>query len=307
MTNHKQKPLTEDAIDTLEKIAGTFPSARRAHAKGQVYDAKFVPNGNAVPYTTAPHLQKEEVSATVRFSNSSTNPTAADILSPVKGMAVKFNLPDGGHNDLIGVSIPLFPAESPEDFIEMIKILTDDKTDKRMALKNLLTRYPDSKEALLKVKELKSYPPASFSELSYYPLHAFYFVNKEGMKQPVRYEWHPMFDKHTLTSREAKETSHDYLMEELDDRLTRGPISFDLIIQLGEEGDPIDDPSKSWPEARTKISIGRLSVISKQTGSPESLLFDPTVVSSGIELSGDPFLKFRHEAYAVSLDRRTNG
>jgi catalase len=35
------------------------------------------------------------------------------------------------------------------------------------------------------------------------------------------------------------------------------------------------------------------------------LVFDPTRVTDGIELSGDPILAFRTQAYGVSIARRT--
>ena len=36
------------------------------------------------------------------------------------------------------------------------------------------------------------------------------------------------------------------------------------------------------------------------------LVFDPTRVTDGIELSDDPVLRFRHDAYAESIARRTS-
>ena len=35
------------------------------------------------------------------------------------------------------------------------------------------------------------------------------------------------------------------------------------------------------------------------------LVFDPVRVVDGIELTEDPILRFRHKAYAVSVERRS--
>ena len=39
-------------------------------------------------------------------------------------------------------------------------------------------------------------------------------------------------------------------------------------------------------------------------GQCEDINFDPTVISAGFELSPDPILAFRSQAYAVSVGRR---
>lgn len=44
----------------------------------------------------------------IRFSGSSTDPALADLLSPAKGMAVQFILPDGEVTNLVGVTVPVF-------------------------------------------------------------------------------------------------------------------------------------------------------------------------------------------------------
>jgi catalase len=41
----------------------------------------------------------------------------------------------------------------------------------------------------------------------------------------------------------------------------------------------------------------------RETGG-DVLVFDPTRVTDGIELSDDPVLRFRHEAYTESVARR---
>jgi catalase len=44
----------------------------------------------------------------------------------------------------------------------------------------------------------------------------------------------------------------------------------------------------------------------RETGG-DVLVFDPTRVTDGIELSDDPVLRFRPKAYSVSVARRTAG
>lgn len=300
--------LPQDAVHTLEQIQGKFPGYRRAHAKGIFYEAIFTPNGNAIPYTIAGHLQQEPVSATVRFSNSPPDPTAADFLSPAKGMSIHFHQPDGSISQQVCATIPMFITKDPKTFVEMLKILGSHKTgihsiDLGLGIVQLLTTFPEHKNTLLALKEQLKQPPISYAALNYYPIHAFYLVNAEGTRQAVKYEWQPLKEEKSTSILDRISLSKNYLSEELEKRLDKGTVSFELYIRIAEDTDPTDDPTDTWPTNRQKVLVGQLT-INKKIFPAESILFDPTIVGKGIELPDDPILHFRHEAYAVSYDRR---
>lgn len=306
---HKEDLTPKEAVDALEQIQGKFPGARRAHAKGDMYEAVFHPNGNAVPYTVAPHLHREAVSATVRFSNSPPNPASIDYLTPAKGLAVQFQLSDGSITNIVSSTVPMFVTSSPREFIDMIEIFTDEKTgiktiDRGLAMVELLSKkYPHSKNVIQIIKEQAKQPPISYAELHYYPIHAFYFVNKDGVRQAIKYEWVPVKEtKDPALTR--KSLSANYLTEELDNRLNQAPVEFDLFIRLAEEGDNPNDATDMWPEERRKVNIGRLEIKNK-IHPKEDIVFDPTIVPEGIELTDDPILHFRSGAYAESYERRS--
>lgn len=290
--------LAETAMDSIERIAGKHPGCRRAHAKGSYYEAVFTPNGQAALYTTAAHLQQEPVKAVVRFSDSSPNPNMIDGLSPVKGMSVQFHLPDGSTTYLTSVTVPVFLTKTPEAFIEMIRLAAD-KPGPRDLVKMFL-KYPESKAAFRIIKHTK--PFISYSTSRYYPIHAFYFVNEKGEKQPVKYEWTPDDTFQLKAKKEAAMHAADYLEAELDEQL---PIGFDLTITLGEEGDAVDDSTASWPPERKTISIGHLDIGAKIQHPNDHIVFDPTIVPEGIECPNDPVLHARHDLYAASFKRRS--
>lgn len=76
---------------------------------------------------------------------------------------------------------------------------------------------------------------------------------------------------------------------------------------MAERDDPTDDMTKHWPEDRPLLTAGRL-VIDRLHEDPEildDLVFDPTKVPPGIELSDDPVLHFRSESYTESHRRRS--
>jgi catalase len=100
--------------------------------------------------------------------------------------------------------------------------------------------------------------PDSFADKEYYGIDAFVFVNKAGAGQAVRYQMVPERVVH-LSSDDAAKRPPDFLMEELPERLKRGPVTFHLA-QLAEAGDSTRDPTVAWPENRKVVELGVLTI-----------------------------------------------
>lgn len=296
--------LAAEAVDAIEGLSGVHPGYRRAHARGICCRAVFRPSGLAAAFTTAAHLQEQESAAVVRFSGSSTDPALADLLSPAKGMAVQFSLPDGGSTSLVGATVPVFFARTPESFVDIVRTAhkaQEGSLGPLELIKEITTHFSESKESFLSLNKLK--PPASYAELHYYCIHAYLLVDAEGRRRPVKFEWKPEAGVRTLSLTDARQQPDRYLEDELELRLKAEPVIFQLHVIFGEDGDPTDDPTKAWPDDRRRIEIGRLYLTEVIT-EPEELLMDPGAVTEGIELSDDPILHFRRTAYGESFHRR---
>jgi len=79
-------------------------------------------------------------------------------------------------------------------------------------------------------------------------------------------------------------------------------------VQVATPGDPADDPSAAWPKSRRRVKVGTYEITGLETERERDgdiLVFDPTRVTAGIELSGDPVLQFRKAAYGESVARRS--
>ena len=65
-----------------------------------------------------------------------------------------------------------------------------------------------------------------------------------------------------------------------------------------------------WPAERRRISAGTLELTGLESDREKDgdvLVFDPTRVTDGIELSDDPVLHARRHAYSVSAYKRLDG
>jgi catalase len=97
------------------------------------------------------------------------------------------------------------------------------------------------------------------------------------------------------------------LIEEMQERLKKGPVTFHLAAQLAAPGDPLNDATKPWPDDRKTVDLGVVTITKAAENSAEAqkpLLFLPGQLTGGIEPSDDPMIDTRNGAYAVSFSRR---
>ncbi|AXI00129.1 catalase [Sporosarcina sp. PTS2304] len=292
--NNPKKLTAANAIDAIENVAHISPHLRRAHATGIAFDATFKSTGAAIPWTTAEHLQTGEVSAVVRFSHSSPSIEPSEILNPVKGMAVRFNLSNGNYTNLVMVNVPIFVSQTPEAFIRLIRSFDKKSSSWSERIDSLLhdVHYKAFATILKKLKPLKN-----FETLHYYGIHSYIFVNTSKQTQAVRFEWQPLPSNDSSVPASSIEN-------ELIKKVEKQAVQFRLLVQLAEYGDPIDDPTKAWPDDRKKIEAGILTLTSLRPDNAENIVFDPTITTEGLECSNDPVLLFRSAAYKESAKRR---
>ncbi len=293
----------QQAIDAANAAFGRHPGYRALHAKGVLLKGTFRAAPEAGQLTRAPHLQAgSSVPATVRFSNGSGKPDSADYAPDPRGMAVKLYLPDGSRTDIVAQTSPRFPVHTPEAFIELLRAQA---SPWRLPL--FLLRHPETLRAL-PVARKGLVPPESFATCPYYALHAYRFVGAGDEAQYVRYTFVPEAGDKRISPAEARRRGRDYLHDEIRQRVTDAPVRFTLELQLAEPGDAVDDPWAMWPSDRRRVSAGTLEITGldteRETGD-DVLVFDPTRVTDGIELSDDPVLGFRGAAYGESVARRT--
>jgi catalase len=132
-------------------------------------------------------------------------------------------------------------------------------------------------------------------------------ANKDGVKQAGRYKILPVAGQHNLSDAEAKTKSANFLAEDLRTRLKTGPVKFRLVVQLANPGDPTNDGSLVRPDDRRTIDVGTLSitsVVADSEAAQKTLVFSPTNLTDGIELSDHPLPSLRTSVYALSFAYR---
>ncbi len=193
---------------------------------------------------------------TIRFSDSTGIPNVADgapVANP-HGMAIRFKLPDGGATDIVSNAYNGFAVGTAEDFLAFLTALSQSGPDahKPTPFEKFLASHPKAKDAVSAPK----HTPVSFATEPYFGVNAFQFTNSDGKSRFGRYQLRPEAGEKFLTDEEAAKKPANFLIDELGERLAKGPASFKLIVQLAAESDPVNDATAVWPADRPTVELG---------------------------------------------------
>jgi catalase len=300
------------AMAAMEKYTGVVSGHRRAHARGHGFVGHFEATAVVAELTVAEHLQGDRVGAVVRLSNGAGSPYAPDLQSArhgaTLGLGIEFALPSGGRATWAAPNMKVFPAGTPQEFIAVTTAQRRNARGHRnpLALLAFVARHPRTIPGLM---ALVGHPPVrSFAAADYHGLHAYHLVDGAGRRQAFRYHWmSTMRDGRTVSAREAARWPPQFLVEEMRERVARGPVRWELTFELAQDGDPTDDQLRAWPASRPRIHAGTLTLTHEHPDQEvvDAMVFDPTDVPTGIECSDDPLLAFRSAVYGASHAART--
>lgn len=300
-------PLPVQLVDQFNTMFGVHPGFRANHAKGAVFEGTFTPAPTAAALSKAAHLQGTAVPIVVRFSNGGGLPDMSDDHPSyrTRGMAIKFHLPGGADTDIVAISTNGFPVSNGEDFLGLLKAIAATKPDspKPTPMETFLGTHPAAAKAVATPQPI----PASYATLPYFGVNAFKFTNAQGVTKFGRYRILPEAGEHYVSDADAAKLPPNFLSDDVKTRLKTGPVKFKLVVQVAEPGDVTNDATVGWPDSRPIVELGEISIT---TADPDSLaaqkklLFTPTHITPGIDLSDDPLVPLRGQAYGVSFALR---
>jgi catalase len=270
-----------------------------------VVEGSFKASPEAAALSRAAHFNGATIPLVARFSDATGVPKIPDGSPNANphGIAIKFHLPDGSDTDIVINSLKFFPVATAADFRGLLLAAAASPPDapKPTKIEQFVAAHPAVAAANSTVKT-----PASFADEDYYGINAFLFVNKANQKQAFRYHLVPEHSVH-LEPAEAAKKGPDFLIDEMQERLKKGPVTFHLKAQLAAPGDPTSDATKPWPDDRKTVDLGVVTLTKATENNLEAqkpLLFLPGQLTDGIEQSDDPLIDTRNGAYAVSFSRR---
>jgi catalase len=308
-TDEKLLTLSRDVLEAFDQAdGGMHPGFRPAHAKGILLTGVFRPSSEASSLTSAPHIKRQSTPVTVRFSDFAGIPTVPDNdpqnASP-RGCAIRFHLAEHVHTDIVAHSVDAFPARSTEEFLDFLQavIATDPAGPHPNAIEQFLGAHPAALTFVLTPKPI----PTSFARESFFAISAFRFTDAQGVSRYGRYRILPVAGNEYLDEAGAAPKTPNFLFDEIEERLAKGPVQFRIVVQLAEDGDTVDNATVRWPEDRPQLTFGEISLTAVTPNNPreqQQIIFDPIPRVEGIEASADPLFEQRANIYLMSGRRR---
>lgn len=308
-SDEKLVALAEDILKQFDMLFGLHPGFRPAHARGVMLTGVFTPSPDATQLTRAPHVSKPYTPVTARLSNSTGIPEIPDTdpnASP-RGLAIRFNLAEHVHTDIVSHSTNGFPASNGEEFLGLLKAIAASAGaapgQGPSTIEKFLSEHP---KALAFVQAPKP-SPSSFAHESFFGVTAMRFTNAAGLSRYGRYRIIPVLGTDYVDDAILKSKDVHYLFDELAARLASGPIEFEVRVQLANENDVVEDATVYWPEDRPIVDLGRLTLnalVPDNAHEQKKIIFDPIPRVDGIDASEDPLLELRATIYLLSGRRR---
>jgi catalase len=301
-------PLGVRLVNQMNALYGQHPGVRANHATGAVFEGIFTPAQGAATLSSAAFLKGAPTPVVIRFSNAGGVPDAPDMdasTDRVRGMAIKFRLPDGSEADIISISVNGFPAATGEDFLALLQAAgaSGPGVPKPTPVEKFLSTHPAAVAFITAPKPVA----VSYGTQPFFGVNAFKFTNAEGASKFGRYRIVPESGPAYVSDEEAAKRPPNALADNLRASVEKAPVKFRLLVQVAAADDTVTDATKIWPDSRPTVELGEIAVTKAlDTKKVENaLLYLPTNVTNGIEASDDPLINTRTEAYAESFGRRT--
>ena len=300
--------LVKDLLQAFDNLFGLHPGFRPVHAKGIMCSGTFTPSAAAAQLTRAPHAARPSTPVIVRFSDFAGVPTIPDNdpqAAGPRGMAIRFNLAEHVHTDIIAHSHNGFPVRAGEEFLEFARALA--ASGPTAPKPTPIERFFAAHRRAMHFATTPNPIPTSFARESFYAVSALKFTGTGGASRFGRFQIRPEAGTEYLTPEAAAQKSANFLVEELPRRLGAGPVKLRVLVQLASPGDEVSDASITWPDGREQIEFGTLALtkmVDHTKPDMRKIIFDAIPRVDGIDPSDDPLFEVRAALYLASGRRR---
>ncbi|EYB29286.1 hypothetical protein FG05_02217 [Fusarium graminearum] len=339
---HKPEPskdeLPQHLVTAMQGIFGKHPGYRTTHAKGILVEGSFTPTEEAKSLSTAAHFNNTSTKVIARFSVGGGLPHVSDVADGAtpKGVAIRFQIDDHTHTDLIAHSFNGFATRNGEDFLTFLKLFGMDGYTEAMfkkaqaaggdfskekndydqahaAFASFLGN-PDHKSALVFVQSEKP-NPHNYGTITYYEPNTHVLTNKDGKVTNVRYRLVPVDGEHLYPNKTPEDKQalaklgNDYLEDDLRERFPSKPLALTIQAHIAGPDDVLDDATKPYT-SKEYVTVGRLEinkVSDDNAAQQQHIAFHPNPEKGGIEgikSSNDPLIQARKGVYYISSDQR---
>lgn len=286
-----------NVITAFEDVFGFTEGKRRNHTKGFCIVGTLTPQDAEVQTLSRSPLFTDQSTVLGRVSHKGGHANPSDAKFGHYGLALEISTDDGDFHQMSMNTEHFFPVSTPEDFTALMQA----KAKGAEAVKAFAANSPELRAHKAYHSEIdKSLRP--YEGATYNSINSFYLVDADDNRTPVRWSFVPAGEQEIVL-----DPSEDFFFENMQTNLSKGSVSWDMIVTVANSDDAVDNPAIMWTGAHETITAATLEVTSisrEADGQCADISFDPNVVSDGFEPSDDPVLAARSIIYSIALSKR---
>jgi catalase len=198
-----------------------------------------------------------------------------------------------------------FPVRNGREFVEFLSaaIASGPGAQKPLPIEKFLGTHPAALAFIQAPKPI----PTSFAKETYFAVSAFRFTNAQGASVFGRYRIVPEGANEYLDDASLAKKDANFLFNEMEERIARGPLRMRIQVQTAAAGDVTDDSTVAWPADRPLVEFGTIelnTLVPEGDAGQKHIIFDPIPRVDGIDASADPLFEDRANLYLASGRRR---
>lgn len=286
-----------NVITAFEDVFGFTEGKRRNHTKGFCIVGTLTPQDAEIQTLSRSPLFTDQSTVLGRVSHKGGHANPSDAKFGHYGLALEISTDDGDFHQMSMNTEHFFPVSTPEDFTALMQA----KAKGAEAVKAFAANSPELRAHKAYHSEIdKSLRP--YEGATYNSINSFYLVDADDNRTPVRWSFVPAGEQEIVL-----DPSEDFFFENMQTNLSKGSVSWDMIVTVANSDDAVDNPAIMWTGAHETITAATLEVTSisrEADGQCADISFDPNVVSDGFEPSDDPVLAARSIIYSIALSKR---
>ncbi len=284
-------------LAAFEKLFGVTEGKRRNHTKGFCISGEFIPQDPKVKTYSSSAIFTEPSTFIGRVSHKGGKANPPDNVPGHYGLAVEITTAKKERHIFSMNTEHFFPVSSVEAFIELLEAKANGKEATMAYAKNSLELQAYKAYHSKLDNSLHPYEGATYNSIN-----TFYLIDGKGNQTPVRWSFVPSGEKGITLN-----PTENFFLENMQNNLSKGEVSWDMVITFAAEGDDILNPHIKWSEENKKLVAAKLRVTAafpEGQGNCDTMNFDPLVLSKGFKASEDPMLQARSSIYALGFGRR---
>ena len=233
-----QPSIPEQIVDTMNVLFGKHPGFRAAHAKGIVCEGEFTPRLDSAATCREPlTFRASPCGSTVRFSDSTGIPDIPDgVPTPARMGWPSSSTSREASTDIVANAFNGFAVATPEDFLAFLKAVSETRPNapKPTPIEKFLGSHPKAMKVVPRPRSrCRSASPPSPTSVSTRS------CSRTRRARPATAATSSILTRGGfLTAEEAAKKSPTFLIDELGDRLAKGPVTFRLRRPARGRGRP---------------------------------------------------------------------